>query len=107
MTITTVRIQQWTAWSKDAANARNPSYGPASSTTYQVAVKPADSKAVPDHLRQNSVTYHQVNFHDGDVGLRVRDRVLIGDRILTVTGYYNAGERGRSFVAICEERPLA
>ena len=92
------------SFGRDAAAGRSPSYGTPAGP-FPCAIQPDSSEDVPAHGRESRVTHHRVIFHD-DQGLDIRDQVLWGSRVLTVTGVLpSAAGQGRTWTYLCEERP--
>lgn len=104
LTPNTVQVRRVTRWTADAHGGRVAEWGPPSAPM-PAAVRPASAEDVPANLREAEVIYHNVLFYD-DPGLRVRDLVLLGERVLAVTGVRStAAGQGRTHVIDCEERP--
>lgn len=101
-TINTVAKVQVAGWTKDAAGGRHATFA-APSAPIACSVQPSTAVDVAPHLREEGVTYLTVIAHD-DPQLALRDQLLWGTRVLTVTGVIDASGRGRSFRVLCEER---
>lgn len=104
MTPNTVTIQLVTNWTKDLGGGRQPTYGTASDPV-RCAVQPMSAEDLAIHARETEAIYHTVKFY-ADPGLRVRDRLNFGSRILTVLAMEaTSGGAGRTYSVHCEEKP--
>lgn len=106
MTLQLVTFQRVAAWSKDKAGGRRPTYAAATTTPIACSVQPTGALTSETTAgREMQVFTYNVYFHD-DPQLNVRDRILWGARILTVTGApASSAGQSRSWVVECTERP--
>lgn len=98
VTVTRVSFGRDAALGRLQANAPDP-------TVYRVAVQPTATADLAEHLREQGVIYHTVNFYD-DPRLVARDVVIFNGRTLAVVGVRgSSGGAGRTWPVLCEERP--